>query len=194
LHNQLKVIKKREQRLFPLFNTRKEARESKIRMILLTEKLTTLLEEKFQEEEFKHLFLVELKQLPNDLIQVFLDSDNVVKYEHCVKVSRYLEEHIEANEWLGEKYTIDVSSAGVGAPLKLKRQYFKNIGRNVSVELKDDHKHLKGVLTEVNEDCILVVYEEKVRIEGRKKKELITVKKEVSFDNIKNTIITISFK
>ena len=163
-------------------------------MISLIEKLTTLLEQKFQEEEFQHLFLVELKQLPNDSVQVFLDSDNAVKYEHCIKISRYLEEHIETNGWLGENYTIDVSSAGVGKPLKLKRQYVKNIGRNVSVELQDNHKHLKGVLTAVNEDSILVEYEEKVRIEGRKKKQLMTIKKEVPFDNIKNTIITISFK
>lgn len=163
-------------------------------MIALTEKLTELLEQKFQEEEFNHLFLIELKQLPNDVIQVFLDSDNSVTYEHCVKISRYLEEQIETAGWLGEKYTLDVSSAGVGAPLKFKRQYIKNIGRNVSVELLDDHKHLKGLLTAVNDASILVEYEEKVRLEGRKKKELVKIQKEVPFDNIKNTIVTISFK
>lgn len=163
-------------------------------MISLTEKLTALLEQKFQEEEFSHLFLIELKQLNNDVIQVFLDSDDSVTYEHCVKVSRYLEEHIEEGAWLGEKYTLDVSSAGVGAPLQLKRQYLKNIGRNVNIEVKDDHKHVKGVLAEVKEESVVVEYEEKVKIEGRKKKELMTIRKEISFDNIKKTIITVSFK
>lgn len=163
-------------------------------MISLTEKLTTLLEQKFQEEEFSHLFLVELKHSANDVVQIFLDSDHSVTYEYCVKISRYLEEHIEEGGWLGEKYTLDVSSAGVGTPLKLKRQYVKNIGRNVSVEVKDDHKHIKGVLVEANEECVVVEYEEKVKIEGRKKKELKTIRKEISFDNIKKTIITVSFK
>jgi ribosome maturation factor RimP len=162
-------------------------------MVSLTDKLAALLEEKFEEEEFSHLFLIEIKQLPGDLIQVFLDSDTGVKYEHCVKISRYLEEHIESKGWLGEKYTIDVSSAGLGVPLKKRRQYLKNIGRKVSVELIDDHKHLKGVLVEVNEGSIVVEYEEKVRIEGRKKKRLVNIKKEVAFDIIKNTIIAISF-
>jgi len=163
-------------------------------MISLTEKLTALLDQKFQEEEFSHLFLVELKHSANDIIQVFLDSDNSVTYEYCVKVSRYLEEHIEEGAWLGEKYTLDVSSAGLDAPLKLKRQYLKNIGRDVSVEVKDDHKHVKGVLSEVNEDSVVVEYEEKVKVEGRKKKELMTIRKEIPFDNIKKTIITVSFK
>ncbi|MCH2022287.1 MAG: ribosome assembly cofactor RimP [Saprospiraceae bacterium] len=162
-------------------------------MVVLTEKLSSLLELKFQEEEFSHLFLIEIKQLPNDTIQVFLDSDKAVLFEHCVKISRYLEEHIEMNGWMSEKYTIDVSSAGIGEPLKFKRQYQKNIGRKVSVELKDDHKHLKGVLVEVKEDGIIVEYEEKVRIEGRKKKQLKCIKKVVPYNNIKNTKIAISF-
>lgn len=163
-------------------------------MTSLTEKLTELLDQKFQEEAFKHLFLIELNHKPNDVIEVFLDSDNSVTYEFCVKVSRYLETHIEENGWLGEQYRLDVSSAGVGAPLKIKRQYIKNIGRNVSVEVEDDHKHVKGVLTEVKDDSIVVEYEEKVRIEGRKKKELQTIKREILFDNIKKAVVTISFK
>ena len=163
-------------------------------MMTLTEKLQALLEEKFQEEAFSHLFVVEIKQLPGDVIQVFLDSDESVTYEHCTKISRFLESHIEENDWLGERYTLDVSSAGVGAPLLLKRQYHKNIGRDVTVELEDDHKHIKGELTAVTDDHITVSYEEKVRLEGRKKKELRTVERNIPFDNIKKTIVTVSFK
>ncbi|MGH1337089.1 MAG: ribosome assembly cofactor RimP [Aureispira sp.] len=163
-------------------------------MISLTEKLTELLDEKFQEEAFSHLFLVEIKQLPGDVIQLYLDSDEAVTYEHCVKISRHLEAQIEEHGWLGEKYTLDVSSAGVGAPLLLQRQYYKNIGRNVTVDVKDDHKHVKGKLTEVTDSQITVEYEEKVRIEGRKKKELRTIRREISFENIKKTVVTVSFK
>lgn len=162
-------------------------------MISLKDKLETLLDDKFQEEEFSHLFLVDLKVLPGDNIQIFLDSDEAVLFQHCVRISRYLEQHIEENGWLGEKYTLDVSSAGVGAPLVLKRQYKKNVGREVNVQVEDDHKSIKGTLAAVNEDTILVTYEEKVRIEGKKKKELVTIKKEIPFDNIKKTIVKISF-
>ncbi len=163
-------------------------------MISLTDRLKELVEEKFQEEAFSHLFLVEIKQLTGDVIQLYLDSDEAVTYEHCVKISRYLEAQIEEHGWLGEKYTLDVSSAGVGEPLVLKRQYYKNIGRNVTVDVLDDHKHIKGELTEVTETHITVVYEEKVRIEGRKKKELRTIKREIPFENIKKTVVTVSFK
>ena len=162
-------------------------------MISLTDKLTALLDEKFQEPDYQHLFLIEIKQLPGDKIEVFLDSDISVKYEHCVRTSRYLEEHIEANDWMGEKYTLDVSSAGVGVPLRLRRQFVKNIGRGLSIELNDDHKHLKGILIQVAEESLTVEYEAKVKIEGRKKKRMETIRKEVLFGNIKNAKVVVSF-
>ena len=162
-------------------------------MITLTDKLAALLEDKFQEPDYQHLFLIEIKQSPGDKIEVFLDSDTGVKYEHCVRMSRFLEEQIESNNWLGEKYTLDVSSAGVGVPLRLKRQFVKNIGRPLSIELHDNHKHLKGTLVQVEDDNLVIEYEEKVKVEGKKKKRMETIRKEVLFMNIKNAKVIISF-
>ena len=163
-------------------------------MALLEEKLEELLLQKFTEEDFKDLFIVEIKRKANEKIQVFIDSDTNLQLSHCARISRYLEKQIEENAWLGEKYTLDVSSPGVGTPLKLRRQYNKNIGRLVNVQLKKDHKHVEGTLTGVNENSILVEYTERVRIEGRKKKETITIKKELLFDDILQTVVKISFK
>ena len=92
-----------------------------------------------------------------------------------------------------EKYTIDVSSAGVGTPLKSMRQYKKNIGRTINVKVKDDHKHVEGELTKVDEEVITVTYQEKVKIEGRKKKELVTYNKEIRYQDIEKTVVKISF-
>jgi len=162
-------------------------------MISLTEKIKEILAQKFEEEEFNHLFVIDIKQLPGDNIKVFLDSDNAVLFEHCVRISRFLEAIIEENNWLGEQYTLDVSSAGIDAPLRFKRQYAKNIGREVSIDVKDSHKNIKGTLAAVNEDAIVVEREEKVRMEGRKKKKWMTIQQEVAFDNINKTIVKVSF-
>ena len=163
-------------------------------METLSEKIESILMDKFQEEPFKDLFLVEVKQNPGDKIQVLLDSDSSVSLGQCARISRHLENHIEEQGWLSPNYSIEVSSAGVGAPLKLHRQYVKNIGRQVKVEVIDDHKAIKGALTKVEEDSITVEYEEKVKVEGRKKKEMKTIVKKVDFENIKSTSVLISFK
>lgn len=163
-------------------------------MVVLTEKLENLLKKKFEEEEYQHLFVVEIKQMPGDLIQVFIDSDEAVLFSHCKRMSRYLEQEIEEHGWLGEKYTLEVSSPGVGAPLKLQRQYVKNIGRTVNVQIVDDHKHIEGVLKTVTEEGIVVFYTEKLKVEGKKKKELVEFNKEIPFSSIQKTIVKISFR
>jgi len=162
-------------------------------MAELTKKLEQILTEKFETEGYEHFFVVEAKVLPGDFIQVYVDSDKGLQLEYCVEFSRLLEQHIEENNWLNEKYTLEVSSPGVGKPLKLKRQYRKNIGRMVSVEVTDSHKHVKGVLEAVFDDHIVVTYSEKVQEEGRKKKKEVQVQRNIPFEQINETVVKISF-
>lgn len=162
-------------------------------MVELTQKLEQLLNEKFETEDYKHFFVVEIRKLSGDLIQVYIDSDKGLQLEQCVEISRYLEQHIEENEWLSDKYTLEVSSPGVGSPLKLKRQYHINIGRTVSVELTDSHVHVKGELKGVFDDYIVVEYSEKVQEEGKKKKKEVQVQRNIPFEQIKKTVVKVSF-
>ena len=163
-------------------------------MVTLKEKVEKLLEQKFTEKDFQDLFIVEVRQLAGEKIQVFIDSSTNLQLSRCAKISRYLEKAIEENAWLSERYTLEVSSPGVGEPLKLKRQYTKNIGRLVSVQIKGEHKHIQGILAEVKKSSIGVTYTERVRVEGRKKKENVTIRKEIAFDDILQTIVKTSFK
>ena len=155
--------------------------------------LSTILEEKFGQEDYKEFFVVEIIQSANDHIQVFLDHDNGLQLEHCVDVSRLLEKYIEENNLLSENYTLDVSSAGVGSPLILLRQYQKNIGRLLSAELTDTHINAKGTLVEVQEDHIVLEYSEKVQEEGKKKKKEVLVRENIPFDRIKKAVIKVAF-
>jgi len=164
-------------------------------MMTLTEKLEELLQQKFEEPEFTHLFLVEIKQHPNNTVNVFIDSDTGVMFQHCVRISRYLENAIEEAGWLGEKYTLEVSSPGIDKPLTMRRQYQKNIGREVSVALLDDHVNAKGKLIELKEESLVLEYEDKVLVDGsKKKKKKVTLQREILFSNIKHTTVKISFK
>jgi len=159
----------------------------------LKQRLEQLLIEKFKEEIYHDLFIVDIQVKPNDQVFVFLESDSQLTIGMCSKISRYLEHHIEENGWLGEKYTIEVSSPGVGNPLKLPRQFRKNIGRLLSVKVADDHKHKVGTLTTVSDQGIILEHEEKRQIEGRKKKEKVTIETEIAFDQIEKAVVKIQF-
>lgn len=157
----------------------------------IEEKLNTLLATKFQEEDFKDCFLVDFELPSPTRLEVFIDCDSGMTFEKCRKISRYLEAAIEEENWFGEKYTLDVSSPGLSRPLKLKRQYHKNIGRGLNVTLEDGSVK-NGKLLKVEDGAITI--EEIVIVKEGKKKKKQEVQTELPFSRIKKSLIEISFK
>jgi ribosome maturation factor RimP len=157
----------------------------------LQEKIAALLEEKYASDEvFADTFTVEIELKPGNRLNVFIDSDSPMTFEKCQKLSRHLESHLDQNLWLTEKYTLEVSSPGVGRPLKFVRQYVKNIGRTVEVQLLD--KSLRtGKLTAADDEKI-TLESEVVEKEGNKKVKK-QVQEELPFSKIEKTVVKIVF-
>jgi ribosome maturation factor RimP len=160
----------------------------------IIQKIEAILATRFALPEYAHLFVIEIRMLPNETLNLFLDSDTGVTLEECAEISRFLESFIEENQLLGEAYTIEVSSPGVSRPLALPRQYPKHIGREVSVETIHSHVHIKGILEAVTEAGLTITYTEKVVVEGTKKKKNVDIRKEIPFAEIKKTLVKVSFK
>ena len=75
---------------------------------------------------------------PTNNIKVFLDADLGISIDKCVSYNRALyKEIVESGIFPDGDFSLEVSSPGLEEPLKLRRQYQKNIGRNVEVMLKD---------------------------------------------------------
>jgi ribosome maturation factor RimP len=156
----------------------------------IEEKIHELLAAKFQEETFQDCFLVEFNLHTGNKLEVFMDSDSGLTLEKCQRISRYLESHIDEEGWLGEKYTLEVSSPGLSRPLKLKRQYLKNIGRKVEVTFNNGE--VKTGLLKAADESAFTLEETVVKKEGKKKKKEVVLT-EIPYDSIKKTMIIISF-
>lgn len=167
--------------MVPFFNIRTSVIESKI---------SALLAEKFQEEGFDDCFLLEAKLHANNKLDVFIDSDTGVTFEKCQRISRYLEQHLDEGMWLGEKYTLEVSSPGIGRPLKLRRQYPRNLGRKMEISMVDGSSKT-GTLLAVGEDSITL--EEKEKIKEGKRNVTRTLQSEIPFEQIKKAVVKVSF-
>ena len=159
-------------------------------VFFIEEKIHELLAAKFAEEGFEDCFLVEIHLSVANKLEVFVDCDSGLTLAKCQKISRHLEHHFDEAGWLGENYMLEVSSPGLGRPLKLQRQYVKNIGRKVEVTLKDGTVKT-GPLTAAS-DTNCTVQETVVVLEGKKKKKM-EVQTELPYDQIKKTMIVISF-
>jgi ribosome maturation factor RimP len=160
---------------------------------LIENKIEALLDKLFsnEEEDFQHCFLVSIKTGTNNKVEVFVDSDTGVKFSECQNMSRYLESFIDGEGWLGEQYTLDVSSPGIMNPLLLKRQYPKNVGRRMEIVNAEGVK-LEGELMEVLEEVIII--EDMVKEKVGKKNVNKLVRTEIPFDQITKATVQISFK
>lgn len=149
------------------------------------ERLEALVNGVLEQEE--GLFLVEIRIKPTNNIKVFLDGESGVSIEKCVFVNRKLYKLLEENEmYPNGDFSLEVSSPGLDEPLKLHRQYLKNISRHVEVTLKDGVK-TEGVLKAVTDKEILL---EETRGKNKKKE---TVEHTIPFDNIKTTKVQVVF-
>ena len=134
------------------------------------------------------LFLVEVRIKPTNNIKVFIDGDQGVSIEKLVQYNRRLYKQIEENNmYPNGDFSLEVSSPGLDEPLKLHRQYLKNIGRYVEVMDKEGTQ-VAGKLLSASE-TELVVEEERGK---NKKKEF--VQHTIPVEKIRSTKIQISFK
>jgi ribosome maturation factor RimP len=133
------------------------------------------------------VFLVEVRIKPTNNIKVFLDADNGISIDRLVQFNRKLYRQIEEEQvFPNNDFSLEISSPGLDEPLKLNRQYKKNIGRFVEV-MQTDGTITEGKLISSEEDQV-VVEEEKGK--GKKKEMIQHI---IPFTNIKTTKIQIKF-
>lgn len=135
-------------------------------------------------------YLVEVKieeKSGKKKLQILIDSDQGVSIDYCASLSRALSEVLEAKEYFGDAYLLEVSSPGIDYPLTEKRQYLKNQGRMLKVHLSSGQEIL-GKLKAVEELGIKLGYTQKIK--GKKSQEEERI---FSFEEIKKSYVQVSF-
>lgn len=135
-------------------------------------------------------FIVELELDDQNNIQVALDSDTSITIDDCVNVTRFVEEQLNEG---GGNFSLQVSTAGATNPLKMPRQYKKNIGRQVTVQTNDDEKY-KGTLSAADIETFTITFTKKVKQDNKKKKKKVTEQRTFAYHDVKSTKVVISFK
>lgn len=148
-------------------------------------KITQLIEDELTKDQF----IVELEVTPSNQIFVTLDGENGITIDHCVQISRLVEGSLDREE---EDFDLQVSSAGLGQPLKVHRQFVKNCGKEMEVVLTNGEK-LEGVIKSVDQDGFELETSKREKVEGHKKKQLITRVHRIAFDEAKTVKNIVKF-
>lgn len=139
--------------------------------------------------EQKNAFIVDVIVSASNKIIVELDSFDKVTIDDCVDISRIINENFDRET---EDYELEVSSAGLSSAFKVLQQYQKNIGKEVETVTKEGKK-LTGILSQISEKAFSIDVKKSVKVEGKKKKQVVLESVEIPFEKVKSTKIVFNF-
>ena len=131
----------------------------------------------------KEYFLVDLSVSADDRIVVVIDHAEGVWIEDCAELSRHIETKINRED---EDYELEVGSAGLGQPFRVKRQFEIHVGKPVETLSKDGKKH-RATLLSVDDEGFVIAEQQKVKEEGKKRPVLKEVALRFSFEEVSYT-------
>lgn len=152
----------------------------------LLEQIKKLAESHLKEEShFVVDVIVSMRNNPKKLL-IIVDGDKGIIIDDCAELSREVSKALDETNLLDGAFILEVSTPGLDQPLKSRRQYVKNIGRNVKVKMKE--ATVEGKLAGVQENRVELLQ----LIGSGKKREEKRV--EISFEDIEKTFVLVSFK
>jgi ribosome maturation factor RimP len=151
----------------------------------LAEEVKKIAEQHLATGQFLVDVIVTAKKGPKK-VMILADADQGFTIDDCATLSRLVSKELDDKGLIDDNYFLEVSTPGVDHPLKLNRQFVKNIGRSLKVRLKETT--VEGKLTEVTADKIVLLQE----IGSGKKKE--TKSEELLIADIEKAFVQISFK
>ena len=150
------------------------------------DKILNVLEEALKQKPA--LFLVDLSISETFKVVVTLDGDNGVNLQDCIDISRAIDNNLDREE---QDYSLEVASAGVSSPLKMVRQYQKNIGRTLKV--KTGTETIEAKLEAANSENVTLSWTAREPKKVGKGKETVEHKREIPYSDIKEAIVIITF-
>jgi ribosome maturation factor RimP len=157
-------------------------------MAILRQTILELVERHLPDESH---FIVDVaieEKSGNIKLLILIDADQGITIDSCARISRGISEELESQDFMEQAYTLEVSSPGLDYPLKTKRQYQKNIGRELKLDLNSGLL-CTGKLIGVEESGLKILVKKK-----EKGKKAVEEEQIVPFEEVKKSIVQVSFK
>ena len=152
----------------------------------LRQKVETLIEKALDERP--DMYVVDFELSENNDIRLVIDGDKGVTIDDIVWLSRQIEHNLDRDE---EDFALTVSSVDITRPFFLKRQYQKNLNRDVKIKTEAGEK--QGKLISVGDKEITIEYKVREPKETGKGKRTVIKQENIAFDDIKEAKVVLKF-
>ena len=99
-------------------------------------------------------------------LRAYIDKEGGIAIGDCEMISRILSDWLDKEDFISDSYILEVSSPGLGRPLKKEKDFVRSIGKEVEVKLyraKDKQKDFTGILPEYDKDTVTIELEDASR-------------------------------
>ena len=96
-------------------------------------------------------------------LRAYIDKPGGITIDDCVAVSREMNELLDEKDYIAGTYTFEVSSPGLGRPLKKEKDYVRSMGKELEIRTYkaiDKQKEFYGILTAYDQDTVNIVTED----------------------------------
>ena len=125
-----------------------------------TEELLIPILEKY---EFELVDVEYVKEAGTWYLRAYIDKPGGIAINDCEVVSRELSDLLDQKDFIDDSYILEVSSPGLGRPLKKERDFARSIGAEVEIRtyrMVEGRKEFRGVLEEYDGESVTVSYED----------------------------------
>lgn len=134
--------------------TRREEYELKVEQFLLP----ILAEHQFELVDVEYV-----KEAGNWYLRSYIDKEGGITVDDCEVISRKLSEWLDKTDFIQDSYIMEVSSPGLGRPLKKDKDFERSLGDEVEIRLykaRDKQKEFTGTLTAYDKDTVTIAFED----------------------------------
>lgn len=140
--------------------------------------------------EGSDLFVVEVEVTPAKSVIVEVDSPGSIDIDTCAALTRRIYELLPDEL---EDYDLEVGSAGLTSPFKVRGQWEKNVGKEIEL-LTADGRKLSGVLVSLGQEDFTLEYPVKEKLPGKKRPEIVVRQETIPFSGVKRANYLLRFK
>jgi ribosome maturation factor RimP len=110
-----------------------------------------------EEHQFELVDVEYVKEGSSWYLRAYIDKDGGIAIDDCETISRILSDWLDREDFISDSYILEVSSPGLGRPLKKEKDFVRSMGKQIDVKLyraRDKQKDFTGTLAEYDRDTV----------------------------------------
>lgn len=116
-----------------------------------------------EQQRFELVDVEYVKEAGNWYLRAYIDKEGGITVDDCENVSRALSDWLDQEDFIEDSYTLEVSSPGLGRPLKKEKDFERSLGEEVEVRLykpREGQKEYTGILKAYDKETVTVETED----------------------------------